>query len=224
MLTAVISRANQILRDAQQRLPVESAVVIEKVCVSIENLNDFINQEMDRIKANAKLDAGARSNARREVLEKAGRKLEVLKDKSNYSTLTEASDQAASQPNERDENSILQYMREREIRDRLFGMTEAQILSHFGASLFEGGNQLLLNAILNAPPGFEMLSEHNLRKLRNIRMQKLPSRPTAKPEVVRTVDASIIEIFKLGKSELDRLRKKELSGTFTAKQPGGVSA
>jgi hypothetical protein len=219
MLKAVISRANQILRDAQQRLPVESADVIEKVCVNIENLNDFINQEMERIKGNAKLDAGTRSSARREVLEKAGRKLEVLKDKSNYSTLTVASDEAASQPYDRDENSILQFMREREIRDRLFGMTEAQILSHFGGSLFEGGNQLLLNAILNAPPGFEMLSEHNLRRLRTIRARKSPPRATAKPEVARTVDASIIEIFKLGKSELDRLRKKELSGTFPAKQP-----
>ena len=220
MLKAVISRANQILRDAQQRLPVESADVIEKVCVSIENLNDLLNQEMDRIKGNAKLNADAKSNARREVLEKAGRKLEVLKDKSNYSTLTEASDEAVSQPYERDENPILQFMREREIRDRLFGMTEAQILSHFGASLLKGGNQLLLNAILNAPPGFELLSENNLRKLRKIRSQKAPPRAGAKPEVVRTVDASIIEIFKLGKSELDRLRKNELSGTFPAKQPG----
>jgi hypothetical protein len=219
MLKAVISRANHILKDAQQRLPVESADVIEKVCLSIENLNEFINQEMDRINGNAKLDAGARSNARREALEKAGRKLEVLKDKSNYSTLTEASDEEAPASYEPDENSILQFMREREIRDRLFGMTEAQILSHFGASLFEGGNQLLLNAVLNAPPGFEMLSEHNLRKLRRIRAQKSPLRAAAKPEIMRTVDASIMEIFKLGKSELDRLRKKELSGTFPAKQP-----
>ena len=220
MLKAVISRANQILRDAQQRLPAESAGVIEKVCVDIENLNDFINQEMERIKANAKLDAGTRSNARREVLEKAGRKLEVLKDQSNYSTLTAASDEAVSQPYEGDENSVLQFMREREIRDRLFGMTEAQILSHFGASLFEGGDQLLMNAILNAPPGFEMLSEQNLRKLRKIRVQKSPPPATAKPEVIRTVDAAIIEIFKLGKNELDRLRKMELGGIFSAKKPG----
>jgi hypothetical protein len=220
MLKAVISRANHILKDAQQRLPVESADVIEKVCLSIENLNEFINQEMDRINGNTKLDAGARSNARREALEKAGRKLEVLKDKSNYSTLTEASDEEAPASYEPDENSILQFMREREIRDRLFGMTEAQILSHFGASLFEGGNQLLLNAVLNAPPGFEMLSEHNLRKLRRIRAQKSPLRAAAKPEIMRTVDASIMEIFKLGKSELDRLRKKELSGTFPAKHNG----
>jgi len=220
MLKAVISRVNQILRDAQQRLPAESAGVIEKVCVDIENLNDLINQEMERIMANAKLDAGTRSNARREVLEKAGRKLEVLKDQSNYSTLTAASDEAVSQPYEGDENSILQFMREREIRDRLFGMTEAQILSHFGASLFEGGDQLLMNAILNAPPGFEMLSEQNLRKLRKIRVQKSPPPATAKPEVIRTVDAAIIEIFKLGKNELDRLRKMELGGIFSAKKPG----
>ena len=39
-------------------------------------------------------------------------------------------------------------MREREIRDRLFIMTEAQILSHFGDSLFDGRNHLLMDAIL----------------------------------------------------------------------------
>jgi len=218
MLKAVISRANHILRDAQQRLPVEAADAIEKVCISIENLNDIINQEMDRIKKDGKLGAGAKSTARREVLEKAGRKLEVLKDKSSYSTVAEASDEKApAEPYARDENSILQYMREREIRDRLFGMTEAQILSHFGASLFEGGNQLLLNAILNAPPGFEMLSEHNLRKLRKIRAQKSPPRVVAELEIGRTVNDSIMEIFTIAKRELDRLRKMEFTGTLPAK-------
>jgi hypothetical protein len=208
------------LRDAQQRLPVESADVIEKVCIKIENLNDFINREMERIEKDAKLDAKARSIARREVLEKAGRQLEVLKDKSNYAALTETSDEEAPEPDVRNKTSLLQFMREREIRDRLFGMTEAQILSHFGESLFEGDNLMLLNAILNAPPGFEMLSEHNLRKLRKIRAQKSTPRSAAKPEVVHKVDASIIEIFTLAKNELDRLRKKELAGTLPAKQPG----
>lgn len=218
MLKAVISRANKLLRDARQRLPLESADAIEKVCFSIEKLNDFINQEIDLIERDAKLDDPARITARREVLEKAGRKLEVLKDKCNYSALSEVTDVSVTDFYERDEDSILQFLREREIRDRLFGMTEAQILSHFGASLFEGDNQLLLNAILNAPPGFEMLSEHNLRKLRRIRTQKLPSRPVVRPEAERLADVSIIEIFKLTKSELDRLRKKELSGTFPEKQ------
>ena len=218
MLKAVISRANHILRDAQQRLPVEAADAIEKVCISIENLDDIINQEMDRIEKNGKLGAGAKSNARREILENAGRKLEVLKDKGSFSTVAEAADEKApAEPYARNENSILQFMREREIRDRLFGMTEAQILSHFGASLFEGGNQLLLNAILNAPPGFEMLSEHNFRKLRTIRAQKSPPRVVAKHEVVRTVNDSIMEIFTIAKAELDRLRKMELTGTLPVK-------
>ena len=220
MLKAVISRANYILKDAQQRLPVESVDAIEKVCLSIENLNDYVNQEMDRIAGNSKMDAVAKSNARRKVLEEAGRKLEVLKDKSNYSALVETTDEETAKINEPDESSLLQFMREREIRDRLFGMTEAQILSHFGTSLFEGDNQLLLNAILNAPPGFEMLSEHNLRKLRRLRTQKLPLGQTVKPESSRSATASIIEIFKLAKGELDLLRKKELSKAFPAKQPG----
>ena len=220
MLKAVISRANYILKDAQQRLPVESVDAIEKVCLSIENLNDYVNQEMDRIAGNSKMDAVAKSNARRKVLEEAGRKLEVLKDKSNYSALVETTDEETAKINEPDESSLLQFMREREIRDRLFGMTEAQILSHFGTSLFEGDNQLLLNAILNAPPGFEMLSEHNLRKLRRLRAQKLPLGQTVKPESSRSATASIIEIFKLAKGELDLLRKKELSKAFPAKQPG----
>ena len=220
MLQAVTSRANHILKDAQQRLPVESADVIEKVCLSIENLNDFINQEMGRIAGNARLDAAVISNAKRKVLEEAGRKLEVLKDKSNYSALVETPDDETPKIDEPDEIPLLQFMREREIRDRLFGMTEAQILSHFGTSLFEGDNQLLLNAILNAPTGFEMLSEHNLRKLRRLRARKLPPGQAVKPEVPRSVDASIIEIFKLAKGELDRLRKKELREAFPAKQPG----
>jgi len=220
MLKAVISRANYILKDAQQRLPVKSVDVMEKVCLDIETLNDYINQEMGRIAANSKLDAVAKSNARRKVLEEAGRKLEVLKDKSNYSALVEMPDKETTRINEPDEISLLQFMREREIRDRLFGMTEAQILSHFGASLFEGDNQLLLNAILNAPPGFEMLSEHNLRKLRRLRTQKPPLGQSVKPEVAHSATASIIEIFKLAKGELDSLRKKELREAFTAKQPG----
>jgi hypothetical protein len=106
-------------------------------------------------------------------------------------------------------------MREREIRDRLFGMTEAQILSHFGESLFDGSNQLLLGAILNAPPGFEMLSESNLRKLRRSKAKRLATRLVGEPEVVQTVNASIMEIFSLAKKELDRLRKEELSKTFS---------
>ncbi len=224
MLKGVLSKANSILRDAQQSLSVDSADAIERVCVSIENLNVSINKEIQQIEQEPRLNPQARSNAKRELFEKAGRRLEVLKDKSNYATLIEGLKTGAagprlgekpSLPPKEDDTSVLKFMREREIRDRLFGMTEAQILSHFGESLFDGSNQLLLDAILNAPLGFEMLSESNLRKLRRSKAKRLANRLVGEPEVVQTVNASIMEIFSLAKKELDRLRKEELSKTFS---------
>lgn len=215
MLNRVISKANLILKNAPQRLTVESAETVEKLCTSIENLNDFINMEMDRIAEDVRLSHGDKSRARREVLEKAGRKLEVLKDRSNYSTMAQELDAGISQDDDKDDEPLLKFMREREIRDRLFGMTEAQIISHFGESLFDGKNQLLLEAILNSPPGFEMLSEPNLRRLRKIRVKRVFKKIEAKPEQRRSVNASIMEIFNFAKKELDRLRKAELPGSTT---------
>jgi vacuolar-type H+-ATPase subunit E/Vma4 len=224
MLKGVLSKANAILRDAQRSLSVDSADAIERVCSSIENLNDSINKEIQQIEQQPRLSPQAQSNAKRGLFEKAGRRLEVLKDKSNYSTLIEGlktgapdpqSEEKPSPPQKEDDASVLKFMRERESRDRLFGMTEAQILSHFGESLFDGSNQLLLGAILNAPPGFEMLSESNLRKLRRSKAKRLATRLVGEPEVVQTVNASIMEIFSLAKKELDRLRKEELSKTFS---------
>jgi hypothetical protein len=217
MLKRVISKANLILKNAPQRLTVESAETVEKICVSIENLNNFINIEMDRIAEDVRLSHGDKSSARREVLEKAGRKLEVLKDRSNYSTLAQELDVGISEDDNQDDEPLLKFMREREIRDRLFGMTEAQILSHFGESLFDGKNQLLLEAILNAPPGFEMLSEPNLRRLRKIRLKRVPKKGGTGPKHGRSVNASIIEFFNFAKKELDRLRKAELPGSSTDK-------
>jgi hypothetical protein len=219
MLKGAISRANHIMNDARQHLSTRAAVAVEKVYISIENLNDFINKGMDRIEKDPKLSYRERRAARRTVIEHAGRKLEVLKDRSNYSDLIQESDTRIPGANEKDDNPILKFMREREIRDRLFGMTESQILSHFGESLFDGSNQLLLSAILNAPRGFEMLSEQNLRKLRRIKAENLLKKTGARPEIDRTATASIIEIFSLAKKELDRLRKNELASSRTRMQP-----
>lgn len=210
MLKGVISKASLIINDAQQHLTIQSAEAVEKVYISIENLNNFINKEMDRIEKDPKLSFRERSNARRGVVEQAGRKLEVLKNQSNYSDLIQEPVTQVPNTYEKNENELLIYMREREIRDRLFGMTEAQILSHIGDSLFDGRNQLLLNAILNSPPGFEMLSEQNLRKLRRIKAENLMKNTGAKPEIDRIATVSIMEIFSLAKKELDRLRKEEL--------------
>jgi hypothetical protein len=215
MLNGVISKANLILKDARQRLSTQSADAVERVCVSIENLNNFIHIERDRIERDPKLSHRERRTARRGILEQAGRKLEILKDRSDYSNLIQDSDGQIPDADEKDDNILLKFMREREIRDRLFGMTEAQILSHFGESLFDGRNQLLLDAILNAPPGFELLSEQNLRKLRRIKAKTLIEKAGSKPQSGPTASASIIEIFTLAKKELDRLRKEELSGSQT---------
>jgi len=215
MLKGVISKANLINNDARQNLTIQAADAVERVYISIENLNNFINKEMDRIEKAPKLSYRQRSAARRGVIEQAGRKLEVLKDRSNYSDLVQEPVAQIPDADEKDDHVLLKYLREREIRDRLFGMTEAQILSHFGESLFDGSNQLLLNAILNAPPGFEMLSDQNLRKLRRIKAENLAKISGAKPEIDRTAKASIMEIFSLAKKELDRLRKEELAVSRT---------
>ena len=212
MLKDVLKKAGFILKDVQQRLPIQSADTVENVYISIENLNNFMNKEMDRIERNPNLSDLERSGARRGVIEQAGRKLEELKDRSNYSDLIQETDVDIPEASEKDENVLLKFLREREIRDRLFGMTEAQILSHFGESLFNGRNQLLMNAILNAPPGFEMLSEQNLRKLRRIKAITLTKNAATRPEIGRTANASILEIFSLVKTELDHLRKLTFAG------------
>ena len=215
MLKGVISKANQIINDAQQNLTSQAADALGRVYISIENLNKFINKEMYRIERDPKLSYRERSIFRRGVLEQAGRKLEELKDRNYYSGLTKESDIQTPDTYETDDRVLLNFMREREIRDRLFGMTEAQILSHFGEALFDGSNQLLLNAILNSPPGFEMLSEQNIRKLRLIRAENLTKNIRAKPKADRTAKASIIEIFSLVKQELDRLRIDEIAVSRT---------
>jgi hypothetical protein len=215
MLKGVIEKANLILKDAQQRLTIQSVDAVEKIFISIENLNKFIDNKMDQIESDPKLGYRERSNARRVVLEQAGRKLEKLKDQSNYSKLIQASEAAISDACEKDDNIILKFMREREIRDRLFGMTEAQILSHFGESLFDGSNQQLLDAILNASPGFEILSEQNLRKLRRIKATNLTAEAGVDPDNERDVNALIVDIFTLAKKKLDHLRNEELAGSRT---------
>ncbi|GAG86780.1 unnamed protein product, partial [marine sediment metagenome] len=104
-----------------------------------------------------------------------------------------------------------------EIRDRLANMTEAQILSHFGDSLFDGSNELLLDAILNAPPGFEILSEDVLSNLRIIKAKKIHPDIIDKIDTVQNLKSKTMQIFTLIKVELDNLRIKELPESITKK-------
>ena len=113
MLTSVIAKANLILKDAQQHLSIQAADAVERVCISIENLNHFINGEMDRIEKDPKLSTRERSNARRGALEQAGRKLEVLKDRSNYSNLVQESETETQDAYESADSGLLKFLRER---------------------------------------------------------------------------------------------------------------
>ena len=110
----------------------------------------------------------------------------------------------------KDDDNILKYLREREIRDRLVGMTSAQILSHFGKSLFDGSNLLLLDAILNAPLGFELLPQDTLNKLRLVRIKTMSPEIASDLETVSELDSIVGKMFTLVKKELDKLRIREL--------------
>ena len=205
------------MEKAQINLPADMAASIEQVYRDIEILIDFINKEIEIIENNRGLDESAQRTARREVLENAGRKFEVINTKRTYATLDQELESKllnTSVPG-KDKNSLLKFLREREIRDRLFGMTEAQIKSHFGDSLFDGSNLLLLDAILNAPPGFELFQESTLKKLKWIRAIKLNPQVASELEMARKMNAVSKKMLKLVKIELDSSRIKELPISLT---------
>jgi hypothetical protein len=209
MLKNVISKIGPILKDVQLSLPVDLAAFAEKAHGDIKNLNNIINKEIAEIKSKQGLNDDAKSNARRIVFEKAGRKLEVLKEKISYSSKLEELE--AKLPDVTLEaDPALKFLREKEIRDRLVGMTERQILTHFGDSLFDGSNPLLVDAILNAPYGFELLSEKDLEKLRAVRTKTMSPNNVTELEHFRKLNTSIMQMFNLVKKEMDTLRKKEL--------------
>jgi hypothetical protein len=219
MLEHVLSKARQILEEARRNLSVDMTASIEQIYNDIETLINFINREIDIIENNMDLDESAKRTVRREALEKAGRKFEIIKTKRTYASLAEELEAKllnAPVPH-KNENSLLKFLREREIRDRLFGMTEAQIKSHFGHSLFDGSNLLLLDAILNAPHGFELFPESTLKKLRWIRAIKLNPEVASELEMAREMNSVSKKMLTLVKKELDSSRIKELPISYAKK-------
>ena len=215
MLKDAISKARKTLKEAQQKHSIESAAAVEQVYADIKTLNTFINNEVDQIDSDGNLNDRDRSNERRKIFEQAARKLELLKEKRTKSALIEQLETKLADESGTDDESVLKFLREREVRDRLYGMTTAQILSHFGKSLFDGSNRLLLDAILNAPSGFEMLPEDTIQKLREIRTQILKPEIAAELATTRRLNNSIEQIFWLVKKELDSMRRKELPTSFS---------
>lgn len=217
MLKDAISKARKTLKEAQQKHSIESAAAVEQVYADIKNLNTFINNEVDQIQSDRNLNDRDISNERRKIFEQAARKLELLKEKRTKSALIEQLETKLADESGTENESVLKFLREREVRDRLYGMPTDQILSHFGKSLFDGSNRLLLDAILNAPSGFEMLPEDTIQKLKEIRTQILKPEIAAELDMTRRLNHSIEQIFWLVKKELDSMRRKELPTSFTIK-------
>ena len=217
MLAQTLAKAQLLLEEAQQKLSKDSVAVIERVYNDVVNLNNFIKKKVVEAENDKSLDAIQKRAAKREAFERAERKLEVLKDKRNYATMIEQIELKLEDRAEAEEVSLLQFLQHREIRDRLATMTEAQILSHFGDSLFDGSNELLLDAILNAPPGFEILSEDILSNLRIIKAKKIHPDITDKIEAVEALKSKTMQIFTQIKVELDSLRLKELPEVIARK-------
>ena len=220
MLEHVISRMRDILKDLQPKLSVESAAAIEHVYNDIVNLNDFIDKELSAIEV-SDLDERSKKSARRGVIEKAGRKFEVIKAKRNDSDLSEALEGKLADAPVKEDESVLKFLREREVRDRLAGMTEAQIISFFGVTLFDGSNPLLSDAILNAPAGFEMVPEGILKKMRRARAKQSSPQIAAELAAARSINVAVEKMFTLVKKELDNLRRKELPASLTEPKASG---
>lgn len=220
MLKHVLSKIRHIVKDLQNDQPQELATVAENVYGELLNLNNYIHKALDDIENDTELDAKAKSNARRLLFEKAERKLEVLKDKKKYASGPKALETGSTSVPAQNADSIIKFMQEKEIRDRLVGMTERQITSHFGESLFDGSNPLLIDAILNAPPGFELLAEQDLERLRAVRAKTKAPRIATETELISQFSSSILHMFGLVKKELDVLRKKELPPALIGKKQG----
>jgi len=215
MLKDAISKARQAVKEAQQKYSVESAAAVEQVYGDIKKLNTFINKECTIIESDRDLNVRAKNNERRKVLEQAGRKLEILKEKRTKSALIENLETKLTDESGAENESALKFLREREVRDRLYGMPAAQILSLFGKSLFDGSNQLALDAILNAPAGFEMLPAETLQKLIKVRTQILKPEIAAELDRTRKLNTLIEQVFWHVKKELDGMRRKELPISLT---------
>jgi hypothetical protein len=210
MLDDLIPQLRLQVAKAQKILPEDVAASVEKVYNDILLMRNFAMNEFQRIQDDANLSESDRNIARRQILEKAITKLEILKSKRSASDLINRLEAKLSEdPAERGDR-LLKFLKEREIRDRLVGMTESQILSHFEKSLMDGSNQALLDAILNAPPGFEMLSKEMQKKLKKVRGKHLYPEIVAQLEAMQEMNALIVKMFTLVRAELDKLRRKYL--------------
>ncbi len=210
MLENLIPQLRLQVAKAHKMLAEDIAASVEKVYNDILLMRNFTMNEFQRIQDDANLSENDKNIARRQVLEKAITKLEMLKSRRSAADLIDRLEAKLSEDPEAEGDRLLKFLKEREIRDRLSSMTESQILSHFENSLLDGSNKPLLDAILNAPPGFEMLSPKILKKLKRIRGKHYYPEIVAQLESMQAMNAIIVRMFTIVRSELDQLRRKYL--------------
>jgi hypothetical protein len=210
MLDHLIPKLRFQLANAEKILPEDGVAVVERVYNDILLMRNFVVNEFQAINDDKYLSERDRDNSRRQVLEKAITKLEILKSKRSASDLINELEAKLSAAPPESEDRLLKFLREKEVRDRLAKMSASQILSHFENSLLDGSNSLLLDAILNTPPGFEMLPEKILQKLRRVRGKKYYPEIVAQLEALQSLDSILVKMFTLVRAELDALRRKFL--------------
>ena len=210
MLDQLIPKLRFQLAKAAKLLPEDGVSVIEKVYNDILLMRNFIVNEYQRIEDDKDLSERDKNNSRREVLEKAITKLEILKSKRSASDLIKELEAKLCEEPAKGDDRILKFLQEREVRDRLAAMPPSQILSHFENSLLDGSNPLLLDAILNTPPGFEILPEKILKKHRRVRGKRHYPEIVAQLEAMQELNSIVVKMFTLVRAELDKLRRKYL--------------
>jgi hypothetical protein len=210
MLDHLIPKLRFQLANAEKILPEDGVAVVEKVYNDILLMRNFVVNEFQAIGEDKKLSERDKDNSRRQVLEKAITKLEILKSKRSASDLINELEARLSAAPPESEDRLLKFLREKEVRDRLIKLSPSQILSHFENSLLDGSNPLLMDAILNTPPGFEMLPEKVLKKLRRVRGRKYYPEIVAQVEALQDLDSILVKMFALVRAELDSLRRKYL--------------
>ena len=210
MLDHLIPKLRFQLSNAEKILPEDGVAVVEKVYNDILLMRNFVVNEFQAIREDKNLSQKDKDTSRRQVLEKAITKLEILKSKRSASNLIEELEAKLSAAPPQGEDRLLKFLREKEVRDQLAKMSASQILSHFENSLLDGSNTLLLDAILNTPVGFEMLPEKVLKKLRRVRGKKYYPEIVAQLGALQNLDSILVKMFTLVRTELDALRRKYL--------------
>jgi hypothetical protein len=89
MLAQPIAKIELLLEEAQQKLSEDSVAVIERIYRDAVNINNFIKKKVADAEKDKNLDSIQKKAAKREAFERAERKLEVLKDKRDYSAMIE---------------------------------------------------------------------------------------------------------------------------------------